>query len=81
MVGRESGRASLRTGTSHAEGERKPIGGFLNTDVDAVLEFLDAFNKGTHGLRPDFTLEALLDMKTRMEGLLRLLLVVHACRW
>ena len=53
------------------------FGGFLNADVDTALTFLDAFQKGTHGVRPDFSEDEILRMGRRMEGLLRLMLVVH----
>jgi len=76
--GRPTRRARIRYITRNVHDF---FGGFLITDVDAVLEFLDAFQKGTHALQPGFTPTDVLDLKIRMEGLLRLLLVVNARRW
>jgi hypothetical protein len=56
------------------------FGGFITADVDAVLEFVDAFQKGTHGVRPNFSDGEILDMRRRMEGLLRLLLTIGNAR-
>jgi Predicted pPIWI-associating nuclease len=56
------------------------FGGFLSADVDAVLEFIDSFQKGTHAVRPSFTPDQVLELGTRMEGLLRFLLVIKNCR-
>ncbi|QDU18470.1 pPIWI-associating nuclease domain-containing protein [Urbifossiella limnaea] len=53
------------------------FGGFLNADVDAVLEFIGVFQKGTHGVNPQFSDEQLRDMKNRTEGLFRFMLVTH----
>jgi hypothetical protein len=53
------------------------FGGFITVDVGAALEFLDAFQKSTHGLRPDFSRQQLVDLGHRMEGLLRSLLVIR----
>src|SRR5262249_47466378 len=50
------------------------FGGFLNANVEAVLAFIDVFQKGTHGINPAFTDEQLTDMKNRTEGLLRFML-------
>jgi hypothetical protein len=51
------------------------FGGFLSADVAAVLEFVKAFQKGTHGLDPGFTPDQVLDLKARMEVLIRFLLL------
>lgn len=56
------------------------FGGFVNADVDAVVEFVNLFQKGTHAPRPDFTPDEVNDLKVRMEGLLRILLVVNTLR-
>lgn len=53
------------------------FGGFLGADVDAVLAFIEVFQRGTHGIRPSFSEEQLADMKTRTEGLILLLLTVY----
>lgn len=75
--GRPTRRARLRYITRDIQ---DTFGGFLNADVDAALKFLDSFQKGTHALRPDFTLEEVLGLKVRMEGLIRFLLVINTSR-
>lgn len=56
------------------------FGGFVNADVDAVVKFINLFQKGTHAPRPSFTPDEVNDLKVRMEGLLRILLVVNTLR-
>jgi hypothetical protein len=54
------------------------FGGFLQADVHAAIEFLEIFQKGTHDLESKLTLEEIALLRTRVEGLLRFLLVIHA---
>lgn len=53
------------------------FGGFMNADVEAVVKFIEAFQKGTHGIKPSFTEEQLKDLKNRTEGLLRFMLIAY----
>ncbi len=53
------------------------FGGFLNANVDAMTPFIDLFQKGTHGVRPEFTDDQVDAMVRRMEGLLRAMLVIY----
>ena len=77
-----NGRPTRRTRLRYITRElQHTFGGFLKTDVDSVLSFIDSFQKGTHALRPDFAPKDVLDLKMRMEGLLRLLLVINARLW
>ncbi len=73
---RPTRRARLRYITRNLQ---LTFGGFLNADVASALSFLDIFQKGTHALKPDFSPAEVLDFTTRMEGLLRFLLVVDEC--
>lgn len=54
---------------------RSTFGGFLNADVSAALSFFDSFNAGTHAIVPTFTPEEVVELRVRMEGLLRLMLI------
>jgi hypothetical protein len=72
--GRPTRRARLRYIIRDVQ---STFGGFINADVDAVVGFINSFQKGTHALRADFTSEQVRDLSVRMEGLLLLLLVIH----
>jgi hypothetical protein len=47
---------------------------FINTDIDAVLEFLTLLQSGTHSILPRYTDEEMKRMLTRMEGVILLLI-------
>lgn len=49
---------------------------FIEKDIDAGLEFLQLFQRGTHKVMPSYTDVQLRVMLTRMESLLRLLLEI-----
>jgi len=73
-----NGRPTRRARLLYSTREFAPsFGDFATADVDAVLKFIDAFQKGTHGVSPDLSGQQLIDLGRRMEGLLRLLLVVR----
>lgn len=49
---------------------------FVEADIKALLEFLNLFQGGTHGIRPKYTDPQLRAMLIRMEGALRFLIEV-----
>ena len=51
------------------------FGGFLTTDVDLAVQFINEFHRATHGIAIRITHDQLVTMRTRMEGLLRLMLL------
>jgi len=55
---------------------QEPFSTFLEKDIDAGLEFLQLFQRGTHEVVPKYTHFQLRIMLVRMESLLRLLLEI-----
>lgn len=55
---------------------REPFSDFLEKDVEAATKLLTLFQKGTHGVSPNFTDDQLRVMLVRMECTLRFLLVI-----
>lgn len=55
---------------------QEPFSTFIEKDIDAGLEFLQLFQRGTHEVVPHYTDLQLRVMLTRMESLLRLLLEI-----
>lgn len=53
-----------------------PFSDFLEKDIDAVLEFLQLFQRGTHEIIPNYTYFQLKMMLVRMESALRFLLEI-----
>jgi Predicted pPIWI-associating nuclease len=53
-----------------------PFSDFLEKDIDAVLEFLTLFHRGTHEITPTYTDFQLKMMLVRMESALRFLLEI-----
>lgn len=53
------------------------FGGFLTANVDAALEFIGVFQKGTHEVMPNFDDTQLSEMIHRMERLLATLCLSH----
>jgi hypothetical protein len=53
-----------------------PFSDFLEKDIDAVLEFLKLFQRGTHEITPTYTDSQLKIMLVRMESALRFLLEI-----
>jgi len=53
-----------------------PFSDFLEKDIDAVLEFLKLFQRGTHEITPTYTDIQLKMMLVRMESALRILLEI-----
>lgn len=53
-----------------------PFSDFLEKDIDAVLEFLKLFQRGTHEITPTYTDSQLKLMLVRMESALRFLLEI-----
>lgn len=53
-----------------------PFSDFIEKDIDAVLEFLKLFQRGTHEITPTYTDSQLKIMLVRMESALRFLLEI-----
>lgn len=54
-----------------------PFSDFIEKDIDAVLEFLKAFQQGTHGITHPYTDHQVKMMRVRMESTLRFLLEIR----
>ena len=55
---------------------QEPFSRFLEKDIDALLEFLQLFQRGTHEVAPKYNETQLRVMLARMESALRLLLEI-----
>jgi|GEM_PF-1530525 len=53
-----------------------PFSGFVEKDIDVVLEFVQLFQRGTHEILIPYTPDQLLALKVRMEGVIRFLIEI-----
>jgi len=54
-----------------------PFNTFVKKDVDAMLAFIDIFQKGTHDIDPYFSPNHLVTIKSKAENTLKFLLEIH----
>jgi Predicted pPIWI-associating nuclease len=56
-----------------------PFTDFITKDIEAVLAFVQLFQRGTHEIIIPYTEEQLVALKIRMEGIVRFLITTYRC--